>query len=154
MEDGLGLTQVTSLVNDYLIQNGRTLNGKTHVGRSAVYNCHLRMGPVLTPILDEQQGSDSDLVWGYERLKWTLQLRVRYGIITGREATSKLWGVELPADLAAHEIVIPAYFDIANLTTITYNGTAHWVRSNTTTINLPYLENKNSKPSQLPLLEF
>jgi hypothetical protein len=53
------------------------------------------MDPVITPILDGQQGSEDDKAWGLARLYWVCQLRVRLGLLTGKEATEFVWGVAI-----------------------------------------------------------
>jgi hypothetical protein len=55
MEGVLSLTKATTLVNEYLLSMGTM-----HVGWSCVYSAHLRMEPMITLILDGQQGSEDD----------------------------------------------------------------------------------------------
>ena len=79
IEGGLSLTQTT-----YLINLHREARGLQVLGRSAVYSAHLRLNPVVTPILDAKQGSfDEDSPWAKARLMWVLQLLIRFGIMTG-----------------------------------------------------------------------
>ena len=84
-EQGMSIKQATAEVNEF-----RASVGRGHIGISAVNAAHKRMNPVITRILDRQQGSDDDVAWGLARFRFVLQLRVRYGLLTGTGALEKL----------------------------------------------------------------
>src|SRR5947209_7983645 len=69
MEQGLGLRQTTTLVNEYCIAID-----KSHIGVSTVYSTYLQLNPVVTPISAVKQGNTNpDLPWAKACLGWVTQ---------------------------------------------------------------------------------
>ena len=77
IEGGLGLQQVTPLVNEY-----RASVGKVHVGMSAVHSAVERLQPIVTTISAAKQGStDANSEWAKAWLNLALQEAIQVGAI-------------------------------------------------------------------------
>jgi len=136
IESNQGFTSATHQVNEYR----RTLvPSPGDVGRSAVRSAHLRLKPVITPVLDSKQGSfDESSAWAVARLMFVLQLLVRFGLMsgvaawfyvdpTGAAAAAAASASGAVAGMAAAGTpTLPAYFNISLIGTLSIHQIAFW----------------------------